>query len=198
MPGGYLQNHPGRLPPSSCSDRAVDPPPAQAVPVKPRPSPARIRSPRVSSHCAVTFPSLPRSVAHAKANPSHGRAVLELRRRLAGVPCRHCPIAWTRSCASTSSTTSRKHACWEGPHHRESSDHRIYTDRSSSLISPPSSLLRPRRPSHRVRGEQAELLDPSSLSIAFHVVVSVAVRPRRISGKAPPSAIAASAIAGDQ
>ena len=122
--------------------------------------------------------------------------MLELRRRLAGATRRHLPIAWTRRCARTSSTASRKHACWEGAHHRESSDHRIYTDRSSSLISPPSSLLRPRRPSHRVRGEQAELLDPSSLSIAFHVVISVAVSPAvfPVKLRRPPSLLAPSLV----
>ena len=59
MPGGYLQNHPGRLPPSSCSNRAVVPPLALAVPVQPEA--ARVdKEPQdeLLSPFSLCFPSL--------------------------------------------------------------------------------------------------------------------------------------------
>ena len=63
----------------------------------------------------------------------------------------------------TSSTTSSTRACWEASYRRESTEHRIDTDRTSSPIAAVSSHSRRRRAHSRIEGELAHLFDPSPL-----------------------------------
>ena len=66
MVGGSEQKRPSRPLPRAVATARVAPPPRARSSVHPEPARARIRSPRVSSHCARAFPSLPRSASPAK------------------------------------------------------------------------------------------------------------------------------------
>ena len=168
--GGCLQNLQciAYLAPVATARVARPPPDADAV--HPEPPRARIRLPRTSSLCSRTSRSRSRSASPTNPNPSYAAPPLELRRRLAGVAGHHCSIAWASSCASSSSTSSPSHASRDAAVSSSSSFYRRYLRRSSSSIPATASLPVLHRPLRDVRGEQAKLLEPSSLSIAFCAV----------------------------
>ena len=149
----------------------VAPPPPDADAVHPEPPRARIRSPGISSLLSPHFPSRSRAVEPANPNPRYAAALLDVRRRLAGVAGHHCRIAATSRCASTSSTSTPSHASRNAVVESPSSIYRRYTGRCSSPIPPSPVSLRPRRPLHLLHGELAHVLDHFPLSIRSRVVV---------------------------
>ena len=165
--GGSEQKLPSHPLPRAVATARVAPPPVHAVPVQPRPSPARIRWPRSSSPLSCAFPSLARSASPARRNPSYAARVLELRRRLTRAPRRHCPIAWARRSASSSSTSSPSHASRDAAVSSSSSKYRNYTAPSSSPIPATSGCPDLYRASERVEGEQPHVPDAFPLSLAL-------------------------------
>ena len=91
-------------------------------------------------------------------------------RSIAGVPPHHLQIAWSRSSASSSSTTSPSLASWSDRSSPPSSFYRSYIDRKPSSIPATSSFLRPLRPARRVRGEHPHQFDPLPLALVPYIV----------------------------
>ena len=165
MAGGSEQKFQSRPLPRAVATARVAPPPRVCSSVRPEPNRARIRWPRRSSPLSCAFPSLARSASPARRNPSYAARVLELRRRLAGAPRRHCPIAWARRSASSSSTSSPSSASRDAAVSPSSSVSRNDTAPTSSSISATTRRPEPRRPLLRLRGEPAMPSDPFPLSI---------------------------------
>ena len=170
MAGGSEQKLPSRPLPRAVATARVAPPPRARSSVHPEPNRARIRWPRRSSPLSCASPSLARSASTTSRNPSYADAVLELRRRLAGVPGRHCPIAWARRCAPSSSTSSPRGVSRDAAVSPSSSVSRNDTAPTSSSIPAVSGHPRRHRAPERLRGEHALLPDPFPLSIATRVV----------------------------
>ena len=104
---------------------------APARPARPLPRPRVDKDPHELLSLLPRFPlSLARSLL--RENTEDAETLARRRRAIAGVLRRHCRIAWTRSCASRSSTTSRKHARWDAAISSSSSFYRIDTALSSS------------------------------------------------------------------
>ena len=165
-----MQNHPRHPLPRAVATAAVARPPAHADAVHPEPPRAGIRLPRTSSLCSLTSRSRSRSASPENRNPNYAAPPLEFRRRLAGATRRHCSIAWARSCASTSSTSSPSHASRDAAVSPASSVYRNDTAPTSSSIPAVSGHPRRHRASERLRGEHAHLLDLFPLSNSFCVV----------------------------
>ena len=173
MAGGSEQKLPSHPLPHAVATARVAPPPAHAVSVHPDRCRARIRSRTSPSSCCPGFPPLARSESLANRNPSYAAALLDLRRRLAGVAGHHSPIAWTSSCASSSSTSSPSGASRDAAVSPSSSSYCTDTARSSSSIPAPSSLPVPHRHLHRLRGERANRSISFSLSLVHRGVSTV-------------------------
>ena len=198
LAGGSEQKQPSHPLPLSVATAAVEPPPRALSSVPPEPPRARIRCAASPSLLSLGFLSLPCPVSTTKANPSRHRVRARRRSAIAGVPARHCRIAATRGCASTSSPSSPSLACWDDVISPPSSKHCRDPDRRSSSISSSPASLRHRRLSHRVRGEDAHLPDPFPLSISSWSVDMVRFSGRRVSGVTPPCAIVNGSVSGDR
>ena len=170
MPRGFSGKPSVHRLPRAVATARVARPPAHAASVHPEPSREWIGLPRTSSPLARTSRSRSRPASLANSNPSYAAALLEVRRRLAGVAGHHCPIAWASSCASSSSTSSPSGASRDVVVSPSSSIYRNYTARSSSSIPAPSSLPVPHRPLHRLRGERADRPIPFPLSFRLGIV----------------------------
>ena len=143
LAGGSEQKRPSHPLPRVVATAAVAPPPAQAVPDQPRPSPARIRWPDAPLPSPAFFPLSLALRRPQKRNPSRHRVRARRRSAIAGAPSRHCRIASTSSCASTSSPSSPSLASREDVISPPSSKHRCDTDRRSSSIPSSPASLRP-------------------------------------------------------
>ena len=104
---------------------------------------------------------------------------------IAAAPRRHWPIAWSRRCASSSSTFSPNHASRDDVNRREFAVPFFDSGPTSLTIPASSSYLWSRRPPLRLRGENANRYTPLPLPIALGIVgmlvfSAVPVRRRQI------------------
>ena len=120
------------------------------------------------SPCSLSSPWFPLSRARLLSpypfSPRPHRTLTELAVAIAGVPSRRRQIAWSRSSASSSSTTSPSLASWSERSSPPSSLYRSYIDGKPSSIPATSSPLRPHRPTLRLPGELAQLANLFPLS----------------------------------
>ena len=179
-----MQNRPGVVPYLAVATRAVAPPPRARSSVLAEPPRAWIRCAPSPSACAPGFPPLARSESLANPNPRYAAALLDVRRRLAGVAGHHSPIAWTSSCASSSSTSSPSGASRDAAVSSSSPLYRSCLRRSSSSIPAPSGHPEPRRHLHCTPGELAHLNDHFSPSFPCRSVDLVSRRGYRRSAVA--------------
>ena len=115
-------------------------------------SPRRIKiSPRTPLSAPLTSP-LSRDLARSVFVRDTG-TLARRRCAIAAAPPRHCRIAWTSRCASTSSTATPSHASRNAVVESPSSNYRKYTGRCSSPIPPSPASLLPLRPLQSLRGE---------------------------------------------
>ena len=123
---------------------------------------------RPPSPCSLSSPWFPLSRARLLSpypfSPRPHRTLTELAVAIAGVPSRRRQIAWSRSSASSSSTTSPSLASWSERSSPPSSLYRSYIDGKPSSIPATSSPLRPHRPTLRLPGELAQLANLFPLS----------------------------------